>query len=325
VQETTPSSSTSSGGTPLVLYVADAYSLEASSILSGFSNKTGLATAPPKAGGSLLLAQEIAQGSPVDVFISVSRPAVQLQYLQGQSAGWAVAFAGDEMSLAYANSSLTNNAAQGVISAFRVAGASNASTDWRTFFQTLTSGSVKIGIADPNADPAGYRGWIVLQAAGGAYASNSSLFVRSAITNSANVSGSSAANLIAPLEAGQLQFVFIYRSAATAHGLGYLKLPGAVSLGEVSRTAFYSRFSYQLKTGVQKGGPIVLYVTIPKQSSNLANSLMFVSFVVKDSQPILQAYHLAVFSPASLYNSTAVPPGISKLVSAGFLAKAGPL
>ena len=107
--------STTSPSTPLILYSADSYVIESTVLESAFTNSTGITMAPPKAGGSLLLAQEISQGNPVSVFISVSHGAVTATHLGNESAGWAIAFAADQMALAYSNSSLQNSAANATV------------------------------------------------------------------------------------------------------------------------------------------------------------------------------------------------------------------
>ena len=49
---------------------------------------------------------------------------------------------------------------------YKAAESSNASADWSSFFASLTSGNTKLGISSPLSDPAGLRGWLVLEAAG---------------------------------------------------------------------------------------------------------------------------------------------------------------
>ena len=314
----------STTASPLILYSADAYVLESSALASAFTSSTGIMVAPPKGGGSLLLARQISQGNPVSVFIAVSRSAMQPTYLGNQSSGWAIAFASDQMVLAYSNSTSQNSAAASVLNEYNVATSSNSTQAWANFYNGLTSGGVKVGIGDPNADPAGFRAWIVLEAASNVYSSGN-FFVNRMITNKGNVTGASAADLIAPLETGQIQFLFIYKSAAIAHNLNYLQLADGVNLGHPAYSSFYSQFSYQLAKGPQKGGLIALYITVPADSTDTANSLQFVVFVVKNYQTVLSPFGLAPMTPPKLYNSTTVPQPIQELVSQGYLKYSGTL
>lgn len=318
-------SSTTMPSSPLILYSADAYVAESTTLENAFTNSTGTIMTPPKSAGSLLLAQQISQGNPVSVFISVARPAVQPLYLGNESSGWAIAFASDQMALAYSNGSLQNSAANSILTAYNSAVASNTTEAWYSFFSIISSGSVKIGISNPNADPAGYRAWIVLEAASQAYAHNSTFFGHRIISNNGNITGASAADLVGPLETGQIQFLFIYKSAATAHKLNYLQLPDEVNLGNPKYSQFYSKFSYKLSKGVQTGALIALYITVPADSTDTADSLQFVVFVVKNSPTLLSPFGLVPMTPARLYNSTTIPEPLQELVTQGYLQPSGTL
>jgi len=317
-------SSTASTSSPLILYSADSFVIEARALESAFTNSTGIMMAPPKSGGSLLLASEIAQGNPVSVFISLSHGAVTAAHLGNESSGWAIAFASDQMTLAYSNATLQNSAGDAVVAACNSAVAANTTAAWNNCFTMLTSGSVKVGTGNPNADPSGYRGWIVLEAAGQAYANDSSFYGDRLISNNGNVTAASAADLIAPLQTGQIQFLWIYKSSAIAHKLNYLQLPGQVNLGDSKYSSVYSKFSYQLATGVETGGVIRLWITVPADSTDTADSLQFVAFIVKNSPTLLSLYGLVPTTPARLYNSTTVSPLLQQLVSEGYLQPSGP-
>ena len=133
---------------------------ESASLEQGFTAQTGIPMATPVAAGSSALAVQIAAGNPVSVFLSVSRTAVEGPALGAQFPGWAVAFAGDQMGIAYTSSSTQTAGAKAVLAAYNTAVSVNTTASWYNFFNNLTSGSVKVGISNPNADPAGYRaGW----------------------------------------------------------------------------------------------------------------------------------------------------------------------
>lgn len=314
-----------SKSTSLILYSADAYVAETAALAKGFTNQTGIPTVSPKGGGSITLAREIAQGNPVSAFVSVSKSAVSATYLNTTASGWAIAFAGDQMSIAYSNSTKQSPAAEKVINSFQTADSKNTTSAWRDFYSNLTSGAVKLGISDPNADPAGFRGWLVLEAAGYVYAQgNQSYFASRLVENKGNVTGASAADLIAPLQAGEIQFLFIYRSVGVAQRLNYLELPSQVNLGNPSYADYYSQFKYKTAGGVESGAPIILYVTVPKDSVNPDGSLGFTSYIVGHTS-MLSSFGLTPLSPAVLYNTTTVPQEIQKLVSQGDVILGGSL
>lgn len=315
------SSSVSQSSGPLVAYSADAYASETAALLGSFSQATGTAVAPVKAGGSFADANAIAAGAPADLFVSVSLEATGTRYLGNLSSGWAVGFASDQMVIAYSNGS----AAAAVAEKGRAAEASNATSDWSGFFGALTSGSVKVGISSPVSDPAGLRGWLVLEAAGALYAQgDQSAFTAPLLENGANVTGASAAALVAPLQSGQLQFLLIYKSAAVADHLGYISLDRHVNLSDPELSAYYRQFTYTDSAGTTAGSPILLCITVPLSAANPADALRFVQYVVESSSS-LSSYGLTVLAPAQLYSNVAPPAAIAQLVSEGFIVQAGGL
>jgi molybdate/tungstate transport system substrate-binding protein len=312
---------TSSALAPLISYSADAYTVEATALLNGFSQNTGVPVAPVKSGGSFADANQIAAGAPDDVFISAALSATGPAYLKTLSSNWAIGFASDQMVLAYSNA--TSEGA--VVAQGTAAARSNATSDWNAFFTSLASGNVKVGISDPVADPAGLRGWLTLEAAGFLYSNgNQNAYTTPLLQAKGNVTGTHAAALVAPLQAGQIQFLFIYKSAAVVDRLSYLSLDRHVNLGDPTLGAFYSRFSYKDSAGVTGGAPIILCITVPLGSVNTAEALRFVEYVVKNART-LSSYGLQPFSPARLYNNVSPPAPVTQLVSQGLLLEGGSL
>ncbi|MGD0636954.1 MAG: extracellular solute-binding protein [Nitrososphaerales archaeon] len=326
---TVTTTSTSVALSPVLSYSADAYATETTALLAGFSKATGIPVAPVISGGSNADASAIEAGAPDDIFISASLSATAPAHLGSLSSNWAIGFAADQMVLAYSNATLANSAASTMITQAQTALKSNATSDWNTFFTSLTSGSVKIGISSPVADPAGLRGWLVLEAAGYLYAGgNQQAYASPLLKSGGNVTAASAAALEAPLQSGQIQFLFIYRSAAIGASLGYLTLNSHVNLSTASLATFYSQFSYTDSAGKTTGAPIVLCITVPLSSVNTAEAIQFVQYVVKNAAT-LSSYGLVIPTPLLLYNSVAtpqtLPPAIQALLTQGTLVAAGPI
>jgi molybdate/tungstate transport system substrate-binding protein len=317
-------STVTGAGTPLISYSADAYTAEVSSLLKGFAASTGAQVAPLKSGGSFADASAIAAGAPDDVFVSVALSATSSQYLKNLTSNWAVGFASDQIVLAYSNATQTPAAAT-IIGLASAASSSNATSGWNAFYTALTSGGVKVGISNPVSDPAGLRGWLVLEAAGYLYSAGSQqAYVGPLLRNGANVTGTNAAALVAPLQAGQIQFLFIYKSAAVSDGLNFLALDGHVNLGSPSLGQFYSHFSYTDSAGKTAGAPIILCVTVPLSAVNVDEALQFVQYVVQNAKS-LSSSGLEPFAVAMLYNNVPPPAPIQALVSQGLITEAGAL
>ncbi len=311
-------------GEPMLTYSADAYAAEVSSLLQGFAASAGVRVAPVKSGGSFADANQIAAGAPADVFVSAALSATSSQYLKNLTSNWAIGFASDQMVLAYSNTTQTPAAAS-VISLAATAVSSNSSKDWNAFYVALTSVGVKTGISNPVTDPAGLRAWLVLEAAGYLYSNgDQQAYSSRMLQNDANVTGANAAALLAPLQAGQIQFLFIYKSAALSDGLGFVALDGHVNLGTPSLSSFYSNFSYKDSAGKTTGAPIVLSITVPLSAVNTKEALQFVQYVVQNAKT-LSSFGLQPFPVALLYANVPPPAPIEALATQGLIQSAGAL
>jgi len=281
--------------------------------------------APVKSGGSTADAAAIAAGAPDDVFISSSLPATSAQYLGTLTSNWAIGFATDQMVVAYSNSSTQTAATNNIISLANTALKSNATSDWNNFFVALVAGNVKMGISSPAQDPAGARAWIVLEAAGYLYSGgNQQDYASTLLTDNGNVTASSAANLVAPLQAGNIQFLFTYRSAAISNGLNYITLNSHVNLSTASLGSFYSKFSYKSSAGVTKGATIIICITIPLSAVNTVEAVQFVQYLVQNAKS-LSTFGLVPLAPCLLYENSPPPVALQILVTQGVIADNGAL
>jgi molybdate/tungstate transport system substrate-binding protein len=227
------------------------------------------------------------------------------------------------MVLAYSNATQSNSNDASIINAGKQALTSNATGDWNSFFTSLTSGSTKLGISNPVTDPAGLRGWLVLEAAGYLYAGgNQQAYASALLKSGSNATGTNAAALVAPLQSGQIQFLFIYKSAAIADHLGYLSLDRHVNLSDSTLGSFYSKFSYTDSAGVTAASPIILVITVPLVSLNQAEALQFVQYVVKNSAS-LASYGLVILQKPNLYHNVTPPPAIQLMLAQGLIVDAG--
>jgi molybdate/tungstate transport system substrate-binding protein len=307
---------------PLIVYSADLYTSESGYLYSGFSELAGIPYIMPKGGGSTALAIQIAQGSPVSVFISASATALESGTMGSRAPGWGIAFAADQMAIGFASTPGQPPGFQQVVSDYQAASSTNSTPAWKTFFSDLTSGSVKVGISNPNSDPAGFRGWLVLEAAGEAYAGNESYYIDRMLSAQANVTSSSASDLVAPLQAGQIQFLFMYRSAAVSDRLNAMVLPRQVNLGDPTLGSYYQRFTYSTMGGVEKGGAVLLFVTVPKGSVEASEALEFAVYVVQHASAVSQ-FGMVPLTPGELYNITDVPAPIALLLAQGSVVSSG--
>lgn len=312
-----------SGSSPIIVYSADAYVQETNHYLNGFHNSSGVPVASAKGAGSYTAAREIGQGDPANAFISVALESYNQSYLGQRYSGWAVAFASDQLVLAYSNNS-GNSMVSGIAVQFASALSSHNATQFGQAYENLTSGRVKLGISDPGSDPAGLRGWISLEIAGKLYGGgNLSYYTSRLVVNNGVVNSSSAAQLVSPLVTGQIQFLFIYKSAAISKGLDYITLPPQVNFGDPNLTSYYSGFTYSTETGVGHGSIIMLYVSALAGNGAMSGaSVGFVTYVLNHSIDMSE-FGLKPLPEPVLYNNTLPPSMIRDMVSSGEIASGG--
>lgn len=327
VTSPTTITTTSIALSPLISYSADAYATETTALLTGFSKQTGIPVAPVVSGGSDADASAIEAGAPADVFLSAALSATAPSHLGNLSSNWAIGIASDQMVIAYSNATASDSAASSLITEAQTAESSNSTSAWNSFFTSLTSGSVKIGISLPADDPAGLRAWLVLEAAGYLYdGGNQQAYAATLLKSGDNVSASSAADLVAPLQSGQIQFLFIYKSAALSDGIGFLTLDPHVNLSSPSLNSFYSKFSYTDSAGTTAGAAIEIVITVPLSSVNTTEALEFIQYVVANMAS-LSSYGLVVSSQGLLYSSVTapqtLPAPVQLMLTQGLLVEAG--
>jgi len=303
---------------PLIAYVADAYVEEANYFLDGYHNFSRYPVSPAIGGGSYTDANKIGSGDPADVFISVALSPYGQNYLKSRYSGWAVAFASDQLVLAYYNSTEDYR----IASELRMAEQTNNSTMFVYALDAITNRSSSLGISDPSTDPAGLRAWISLEIAGKEYRNNEYYFVDSVRFHRANVTRSSAAQLVPALETGEISFLFIYRSAAVHSGLEFVQLPESMNFGNPAMSAFYASFMYRTVAGIERGSPILLYITALANNTLQSESLAFVNYTLNNRASV-RSFGMSVLAQPELFNNTPPPPLILTLLSDRKIVRSG--
>ena len=202
----------------------------------------------------------------------------------------------------------------------------------KTWYRRLTQKDVRFGLADPRFDAAGYRALMVLQLAEREY-DDPYLFedvlmgrftspitvTRSGKTDVVEVpeiletsSGSNVVlrgasiELVALLEAGDLDCAFEYESVARQHHLPFVTLPPQIDLGSRRYAAQYARvavaIAFQRFATVKPvfvGAPIAYAVTIPRTARNPGGAARFIAFLLgPQGRRILAANFQPAVTPA---------------------------
>jgi len=143
---------------------------------------------------------------------------------------------------------------------------------------------VAFGRSDPDADPCGYRTVLVMRLAEKFYdriglaeqiLAKDQIYIRP-----------KEVDLLAFLESGHLDYIFIYRSVAEQHHLEYLTLPDEINLKNPAFADFYNTASVQLSGkepgtfATRTGAPIIYGVTIPSNAPNRDQALAFITYLL---------------------------------------------
>jgi molybdate/tungstate transport system substrate-binding protein len=173
---------------------------------------------------------------------------------------------------------------------------------------------VSFGRSDPNSDPCGYRSVMVFQLAE-RYYKIEGLAAKLRAKHGRRYIRPKETDLLALLEAGEIDYLFIYRSVAAQHGLKMIRLPDEVNLksprlGRLYRTASIRVTGKKPGTFItRRGEPMVYSVTIPKRAPNRKLAEAFVAFLLSEAgrriieengQPFLRPVIVDGELPASL-------------------------
>ncbi len=220
-----------------------------------------------EAAGSRDCARKISElNRPCDVFASADYLVID-QLLIPAHAEWNIKFAANEMCIVYHQASRRSPEL--------------TADNW---FEILMDPKVAFGRANPNADPCGYRAVLTLQLAERHYQKPG--LAEAMLQKDGAFIRPKETDLLALLETGTIDYLFLYRSVAVQHGLRTLILPDQINLKSAALAEHYRTASVELtgkKPGaviVQRGEPMVYGITIPKKAPNRAVAEAFVAYVL---------------------------------------------
>lgn len=260
--------------------------------------------------GSIDCANRIKQGQPCDLFFSADFYVIKNMLYQTpipsfpvvNYTDWWVDFATNTLCIAYSPTAipLTN-------------------TTWYTALSTGYDNGQKVtwARANPDQDPCGYRTLIMLNISDTYYPDHSSEYPGYPVNPSNSSQGillseveskpspswitvaAKSANIIALLQANELDYGIVYESNANQSGLNYVALPDNVSLGYQPYNAWYSQFSVTPTTTTYQGSWIQYRATIPNTAQNRYWAIEFLKFVLSplNGQAILKAGSQPTINP----------------------------
>jgi len=188
--------------------------------------------------------------------------------------------------------------------------------DAANWHEILLEDQVAFGRSDPDRDPCGYRTEMVFELAERHYGragladglrrKHAGKFIRPKETD-----------LLGLLAAGEIDYLFIYRSVARQHGLGILPLPAEINLGSPGHAAVYRTAAVAVsgrepgQVIVRQGEPIVYSVTIPRNAPNRRAAEAWVALLLSpEGRAIFQAHGQPCIVPAQAEGAENLPTNL---------------
>lgn len=278
---------------------AGSLSLPFKQMASGFMERHPGVKVALEAHGSRTAARQISDlNRSADVMASADSSVIR-NLLMPDHAGFCIDFTTNEMVIMFTDSS-------------KYADEINA----ENWMGILLREGVQYGHSNPDADPCGYRALLTWKLAENHYRMPG-LFrkLRSKMPRK-NIRPKET-DLIALLEVGELDYIFIYRSVARQHGMKHVVLPDEINLKSPDLAALYSRVSVKIsgkKPGQwieRKGAPMVYGITLPKNAKNPRWGIRFIAFVLGErGRKIMRENGQPVLSPPVVDFYPRLPDGL---------------
>ena len=249
--------------------------------------------------GSRTCARQISElGKEYDVFGSADYSVIDTLLIP-QHASYTLRFATNEMAIVLAERAKKKITAE-------------------TWCDILLDPEIKWGHSDPNQDPCGYRCLMTLQLAEKHY--NKAGFYKNMLEHKGRVVRPKETDLLALIETGEIDYLFIYRSVAEQHKLDFITLPDEINLKNPAKSELYAQASVQLtgeKPGefiTKKGAPMVYGITIPGNAPNPPAALAFVELMLgPEGNKIMTSCGQGVIAPAICEQYDALPEELKKI------------
>jgi molybdate/tungstate transport system substrate-binding protein len=290
----------------LIIFHAGSLSIPFAEISRAFEKKYPGVRVLREAAGSRTCARKITDlGKPCDIMASADYTVID-NLLIPDHADWNIAFASNEMAIMHRPDSKFAHEING--------------NNWP---EILLRKGVNYGHSDPDSDPCGYRSLLTWQLAE-KYYQLPGLYKKLQTNCPARNIRPKETDLIALLESGELDYLFIYRSICEQHHMPFVVLPDQINLKSSRHADFYQQARVKIsgkKPGeqiVKKGKPMVYGITICTNAPNQAAAIAFVRFLLSPAgRAIMAANGQPPIWPVRISgNGTKLPAGLKKILSA---------
>lgn len=257
----------------LIIFHAGSLSVPFKEVISEFNKLYPNVKVLPESAGSVASARKITDlGRPCDIMASADYAVIDKMLIPNY-ADWNIRFVTNELSIVYTDKSRYS-----------------ATINSKNWIDLLLKNDVAFGRADPNADPCGYRTVMALQLAEKYYRKPG--LAAKFQAKDVNLIRPKEVDLVALLESGALDYIFLYRSVAVQHQLKYLKLPDEINLKNPVFAKLYATSRVEINgkepgsKELMTGEPMIYGVTILRNAPNKAAALAFIKFLLNKQQGI---------------------------------------
>jgi len=331
----------SSGKTPLVIYAAGSLILPYGDLVKAFENKYPAIDVQAQYHGSIQVIRQVTElHVPIDMVATADTALIpSMMYTTkdadtGQPyASWYIHFGSNTLALAYKPTSKY---------------ADQITAD--NWYMILARPDVRVGIADPRFDAAGYRALMTFALAQ-SYYHDATIFTKMFSGNFTfpldifsdpglttisvpeiveTVNGShilvrgASIQTIALLESGDVDYAFDYESVIRQHNLSLLHLPDAINLGSDAYSQNYATVQVDLNSQrfatvkPQFPGERIDYgITIPTNAPHPAEAELFIAFLLgPEGRAIMKQDYQPMFDPALGDHFNSIPAALQDLCTA---------
>ena len=248
----------------------------------------------PESAGSLACIRKITDlNRPCDILASADYILID-KLMIPEHASWNLMFAGNEMALVYQPDS-------------KFADVVNE----KNWFSVLQYPEVRYGRSDPNSDPCGYRAILTMKLT--EKFNHQPGLTEELMNRDQKYIRPKEVDLLALLETGTLDYIFLYKSVAIQHGLPFVELNDSINLSDPNLADWYSLVDVDVagnKPGekiTQTGEAMVYGLTIPNNAEHPEIAKAFIRFLVGQGMPTIEKLGQTPLSPSYSPKSSGDP------------------
>lgn len=286
----------------LTIYGAGTLAVPFKELDTAFQKKYPGATVQPQFGGSVKMVKQVTELKQLADIVAVADYTVIPKYMFAQNGkkftNWYIGFATNSLTFVYTDKSKGHDRIN--------------SSNW---YKILAETGVQVGRSNPDTDPSGYQTLQVLNLAN-RYYDDPNIATKILANSPQKNMRDTETELISALEAGQIDYLAIYKSDAIQHNLKYIDLPPQINLSDISYAAAYKQASVTTANGIITGSPIIYAITIPDNAPNASWARKYAAYLLSsEGQKIMKKNGFGVITKAYANDAAKVPSELRSLVT----------